>query len=66
MNVMLNGEGADIAMGTTVASLVALVAPSPRGIAVAVNQEVVPRSLWATVQLAAGDRVEVLTASQGG
>ncbi|WP_460798214.1 sulfur carrier protein ThiS [Microbacterium sp. GXF0217] len=39
---------------------------SPLGIAVAVNQAVVPRSRWSSAALAAGDEVEVLTAVQGG
>ena len=37
-----------------------------RGVAVAVNGTVVPRSAWSEVDLADGDRVEVLTAAQGG
>lgn len=36
------------------------------GIAVAVNDEVVRRAAWADTALAAGDRVDVLTAVQGG
>jgi sulfur carrier protein len=39
---------------------------SARGVAVAVNGEVVPRSAWETTGLHPGDRVEVLTAAQGG
>ncbi|MER3396498.1 MAG: thiamine biosynthesis protein ThiS [Acidimicrobiia bacterium] len=38
----------------------------PPGVAVAVNSEVVPRSKWADVALRAGDRIEILGASQGG
>ena len=34
--------------------------------AVAVGGEVVPRSAWATRELAAGDEVDVVTAVQGG
>lgn len=37
-----------------------------RGIAVAVDREVVPRSEWASRTLADGASVEVLTAVQGG
>jgi sulfur carrier protein len=37
-----------------------------RGIAVALNGEVVPRSAWEVTGLRPGDRVEVLTAAQGG
>lgn len=36
------------------------------GIAVAVNDEVVRRTAWAETALTAGDRVDVLTAVQGG
>lgn len=37
-----------------------------RGIAVAVNDEVVRRRDWDEVRLSDGDRVEVVTAKQGG
>jgi sulfur carrier protein len=37
-----------------------------KGIAVALNGEVVPRSAWDATDLRPGDRVEVLTAAQGG
>jgi sulfur carrier protein len=36
------------------------------GVAAAVNGEVVPRSSWAGTVLRDGDRVEVVTAVQGG
>lgn len=38
----------------------------PGGIAVAVNDEVVRRPAWVATRLGAGDRVDVLTAVQGG
>lgn len=38
----------------------------PLGIAVAVDDTVVPRSLWATTAVAPGQSVEVVTAVQGG
>ena len=37
-----------------------------KGVAVAVNDEVVSRSRWTTTRLAEDDRVEILTAKQGG
>jgi len=37
-----------------------------KGVAVAVNEEIVPRSRWDATTLHDGDRVEVLTAAQGG
>jgi sulfur carrier protein len=37
-----------------------------RGVAAAVNGDVVPRAAWAARRLAAGDRVLVIRATQGG
>ena len=66
MKVLLNGERVDISDGTTVDVLAASVLDRPRGVAVAVNGEVVPRSAWATTALHDDDEVEVVTAKQGG
>lgn len=37
-----------------------------KGIAVAVNDRVAPRSKWTETRLADGDRIEIVTARQGG
>lgn len=68
LDVTVNGAGRRLPAGTTVGELVRLVAgdSAVRGIAVARNGSVVPRSAWAAVRLADGDRVEVLRATQGG
>jgi sulfur carrier protein len=42
------------------------VEPTTRGVAVAVGDTVIPRSSWAQVRLNDGDRIEVVTAVQGG
>jgi sulfur carrier protein len=39
---------------------------APRGVAVAIDDVVVPRGTWDAVVVRAGDRVEILTAVQGG
>ncbi|MQM24972.1 sulfur carrier protein ThiS [Glycomyces albidus] len=63
MKIELNGEAREgIA---TVAEAIAAVTEARRGIAAAVNGEVVPRSEWDR-PLTDGDAVEVLTATQGG
>lgn len=67
MRLTVNGR--DLVEGRdelSVAALVDRLTQERRGVAVAVNGAVVPRSTWATVGLADGDRVEVLTAAQGG
>ncbi|MEU9606711.1 sulfur carrier protein ThiS [Streptomyces sp. NPDC048057] len=64
--VSLNGERRELATPTTLAALVAEVTAAPAGVAAAVNETVVPRSAWPGTLLGDGDRVEVLTAVQGG
>jgi len=68
LTVTLNGESRELADGATVADAVAAAgAPSDgRGVAAAVEGEVIPRGAWTAHRLAAGDRVEVLQAVQGG
>jgi sulfur carrier protein len=66
MTVTVNGERRELAEGSTVAALVAGLALEVRGVAVAVNSEVVSRSRWDGTRLHPGDRVEVLAAAQGG
>jgi sulfur carrier protein len=63
MTIELNGEARTGL--ATVAEAVAAVTRAERGVAVALNGEVVPRSEWDR-PLADGDTVEVLTATQGG
>jgi sulfur carrier protein len=52
----------------TVAALLAErdIAPDGRGVAVALNGEIVRRADWATTALNAGDTVEIVRAMQGG
>ena len=68
VTVTLNGEQRELPDGATVADAVAAVgAPSDgRGVAAAVDGEVVPRGSWSSQPLGADARVEVLQAVQGG
>jgi sulfur carrier protein len=65
-SLLVNGVPRNMAAGTTVDDVVTLIAPDKRGVAVAVNGEVVPKSAWLDTTVGAGDTVEVLTAAQGG
>ncbi|MEV1055404.1 sulfur carrier protein ThiS [Streptomyces sp. NPDC049887] len=64
--VSVNGRPRDVAAGTTLDVLVATLTVAPSGVAAAVNESVVPRGEWPGTLLDEGDRVEVLTAVQGG
>lgn len=70
MWVTVNGEPHEVKAGTTVAELVEALCGSAkvaaRGIAVALDREVVPRSAWASVVVQSGEHVEVVSAVAGG
>lgn len=66
VRVVLNGEPVGVASGVTVGELVDSFERGRRGIAVAVNGDVVPRAVWDAHRLAEGNDVEILTAAQGG
>jgi sulfur carrier protein len=66
--IVVNGKPAEVQAGETLADVLAGMGLSvrARGVAVAVDGEVLPRADWDTHVLAPGARVEVLTAMQGG
>jgi sulfur carrier protein len=67
MNVTVNGKVRATPVGSTVDDVVHQLTPdNNRGLAVAVNGEVVPRHRWAATPLRDGDSIEILTAVQGG
>jgi sulfur carrier protein len=66
MTVSVNGEPREIPEGTTLDQVVATLTTARSGVAAAPNETVVPRGQWPATRLGDGDRVEVLTAVQGG
>ena len=66
MTIILNGARTDVAAGATVGALTTALALPERGVAIAVDGEVVPRSAWASTLLTPDARVELVTAMQGG
>jgi sulfur carrier protein len=69
MKVELNGRSVELAPGATVATAVLEAgadAGNGRGVAVAVDGEVIPRAQWGETELQSGQSVEVVRAVQGG
>ena len=68
LSVTINGDRRELPAGATVASVIASLpgAPEGRGVAVAVEGEVVPRAQWPSTELHEGAKVEVVVAVQGG
>ncbi|MBO2461857.1 MULTISPECIES: sulfur carrier protein ThiS [Actinomadura] len=66
MRIIVNGEPRELPDGASVAQAVAAVTAAASGVAAALNDEVVRRSAWEATTLREADRLEVLTAVQGG
>ncbi len=68
MIVTVNGEARELSGGATVASMLELldVSPGARGVAVALDGEVIIRSRWSETRLEDGAQIEVVAAIQGG
>jgi sulfur carrier protein len=66
VTLIVNGDQRELPPGATLADLVTQLVPSPKGVAAAVDGEVVPRRAWPDTPLIDGSVVEVVTAVQGG
>ena len=66
ISVAVNGEGREVPAGSTVADLARILDLPESGVAIAVDDDVVPAARWADVTLRADAQVDVLTAVQGG
>jgi sulfur carrier protein len=64
--VSVNGRERRFTPGTVLDTVVRELTAAPSGVAAALNETVVPRARWAHTALRDGDRVEILTAVQGG
>lgn len=66
MQIEVNGELKDFPNPTTLKSLVEIMLSDTKGTAVAVNNSVVPKAEWETMQLSENDKVLLIKATQGG
>lgn len=66
MEIILNGKPHRLALGATIADLLAQLDLAGRRIALELNETIVPRSQYEAHRLAAGDRVEIVHAIGGG
>ncbi|MBV8254787.1 sulfur carrier protein [Chitinophaga dinghuensis] len=67
MEVLVNNKLYAVQPGTTIAALLQFIQlSSHKGIAVAINSQVVPKTNWDQQTLAAADNVTIIRATQGG
>ena len=66
MNVILNGEPASAPDVVTVAAFLESLGMPLKGVAVERNREIVPKSMYGSVRLTEGDRIEIVQFVGGG
>lgn len=66
VRITVNGQQQDAEDELSLAELVGRISDRGSGIAVALNSEVVPRGSWPGTPVRPGDRIDVVTAVQGG
>jgi len=68
MKIRVNGEDKEVCSNLNVHDLLIALAlnPTQAGIAVAVDQEVIPKTKWQATELREGSEVEIIRAVQGG
>ena len=66
IELSINGESKQLAAHTNVAQLIEQMNLTGKRVAVERNGEIVPRSQHSTVELLAGDRLEIVVAVGGG
>ena len=66
VTIIINGESREICDGTTIAQLLTQLEIPPRGAAVELNFEILPRARHCERTLADGDQVEIVSLVGGG
>lgn len=67
MTIQINDEQKAVPEGTTVNDVVSSILQlNSAGMAIAINDSIVPRHLWASAQLQTNDRMLVIKAASGG
>jgi len=66
IEIRVNGDVRTIALGSTVANLLADLQMNPRFLAVELNRRVIPRAEHGQTRLTADDEIEIVTLVGGG
>lgn len=66
INIKVNNQNHKFKVNSTLDQVLEMLDISPQGIALAVNQDIITKSLWKTCTLTEGDSILIITATQGG
>lgn len=64
--IKINGEAREVDSGSTLTELLAALQVNPKGIAVELNKEVVPKSLHHETTIKENDTIEIIRMTGGG
>jgi sulfur carrier protein len=67
MNITVNNEVYELAEGSSLEAVIGqLQIPETKGIALALNEEIIPKSEWQKVNISEGDKIIIIGAVAGG
>lgn len=66
IQISVNNNSQSVAKETSVAALLKTINQSENGIAIAINDQVIPKARWKTKILNNQDKLLIITATQGG
>ncbi|QHS61557.1 sulfur carrier protein ThiS [Chitinophaga agri] len=67
MEVLVNNKLYAVQPGTSIAALLQFIQlPSEKGVAIAINSQVIPKTSWPDQILQTADKVTIIRATQGG
>ena len=66
MKVQVNNKEVELTTGNTISALAAQLDLPPQGVAIALNNRMIPRSQWAEQEIQNGDGIGIIRAAFGG
>lgn len=66
MKVQVNNKEVELTTGNTISALAAQLDLPPQGVAIALNNHMIPRSQWAEQEIQNGDSLVIIKAACGG
>jgi sulfur carrier protein len=66
MDIIVNNKQYSLPEGTNVLKFLELQSLSDKGLAVAINNQIIPRTSWIETMLSENDKITIIRATQGG
>ncbi len=66
MKIAVNHKEYDVSENTSVHQLLSILELKPQGIAIAINNTIIPKSFWQNTSLTENAQITIIKATQGG